>query len=312
MWQNTIHGGGAPEMRKSVYYTGSDTLREGYALCFDFNAFDVNQENVAQTTPNVGEEAYAPARRLLVEKCTEQNKIHFAGVVSAESDDVTGPGWIWIHCPGSVCSVFTASDVDSETPTAGTEGAGTAVGELVNIVVGQYYFKTFGMPGSGAALVLQDVDRSSVNGLVMAELMTGQPSGGLNIIGSQLSTHNGVELTTATTLSNLLGYVPAMCGTYVKGLNTVLIPILSFPIAQSDGRWNGQRMAVYLTNTLSVAVSVLISGYLQTFVTDITGGQNVRTLTSVVLELSTDADFMVLEFDGLLWRTVAAHENMVS
>ncbi len=312
MFMNTIHGGAASSLTTSVYYTGSDTLLEGYALCYDFNAYDVNQENATQTTPNVGEEFYADARRVLVEKPTEQNKVHFAGVVAAESNAVVGPGWVTIHRPGSICNVYAASDVDSENPTGGTEGAGTAVGDLVNLVVGEYHFKDFGFAGSGAALILQDVNRASTNGLVMAELMTGAPSGGINIMDAQISTHNSVELTTATTLSNLLGYIPAMCGTYVVTEATVLIPILSFPIAQADGRWAGQRMAVYASSTISTSVSVLISGYLQTFVTDIAGGQNVRTLTSVVLEISADADFMVLEFDGLLWRTVAAHENMVS
>ena len=311
-FENTIHGGAAPSLTTSVYYTGSDTLLEGYALCYDFNAYDVNSENVALTSINVGEEAYADARRVLVEKPSEQNKVHFAGVVAAQSDGVTGPGWVTIHRPGSVCNAYVYSDCDSENPTAGTEGAGTGCGDLVNVVVGQYYMQDFGMPGCGAALILQDVSRSSTAGLIMVELMTGAPSGGINIVGTTTSIENAVACTTATAISNALGYVPAFCGTYVLTDSSMTGMILSFNIAQADGRWAGQKLAIFTSTFITNGASIMISGYRGNFLTDIDGGSAVLVLTSVSYEISAAGEYLILEFDGLNWGYVGGHENVLS
>ena len=53
--QTQVHGGAAETYTMRVYYSGSDTLYEGYALCFNFDALDVNAENrTQQQTTAVG------------------------------------------------------------------------------------------------------------------------------------------------------------------------------------------------------------------------------------------------------------------
>ena len=296
---NDIHGGGAPSLTTSVYYTGSDTLLEGYTLCYDFNAYDVNQENAAQTTPNVGEEVWADARRVLVEKCTEQNKLHFAGVVAQQSDGVTGPGWVTIHRPGSVCNAYAYSNVDSEHATAGTEGAGGNSGEMVSLVVGQYYMMIGGFPGSGSALVLQDVNRSSAAGLVMVELMTGQPSGGINFV-TALSIY-GTTSSSAPTLSVVLGGMPAYCGEY-RFLEPALGSMIISGVIESDtdGRWIGQRMRIAASTLVSSCVSMQLSGVIKPAFSN-QGG----LITSALIALSITGDYIVIEFDGkhFVWKS---------
>lgn len=309
---NKIHGGAAPSDTTSVYYTGTSTLGEGYVLCYDFNAYDVNQENTAQTSPNVGEEVWADARRVLVEKCTEQNKLHFAGVVARDSDGVTGPGWVTIHRPGSICNVYCYSDIDSENPAAGTEGAGTACGELINIVVGQWYMRKFGFPGCGAALVLQDVDCSSAAGLVMAELMTGLPSGGINYLDAMTSIENGVANTLGCTASNLMGYVPACCGCYVATDGGISDMILSFVIEDADAGFIGQRVGIFNSTFISDSISLQISLCNRSVLTDIDGGAGGLIVTSASFEISAAGDYITLEWDGVNWRFLTGHEVVLS
>lgn len=173
--EDAIHGGGlAPQNTMRVYYTGSDKLLEGYALCFNFDAVDVTAENLAlsATTAQV-----CSARRLQVEKPSFRNHGHFAGVVSARSNGVTGPGWIEINRPGSVCNIYCAASADH---VATTSEIGT--GQTLTFTTGYYSFKYTGLPGCGSAITLQTVDRSSTKGLVMAELMTGSQSGGVQLI----------------------------------------------------------------------------------------------------------------------------------
>lgn len=310
MFQNTIHGGAAPSLTTSVFYTGSDTLGEGYTLCYDFNAFDVNQENVTQTSPNVGEEVWADARRVLVEKCTEQNKVHFAGVVAADSDGVTGPGWVTIHRPGSICNVYTNSDVDSESPTSGTEGAGTAQGELVNVVVDQYYMKRFGFPGCGAAMVLQDVNRGTTAGTVMCELMTGLPSGGINVLAAMTSLHNGVASSLGTLFSNLLGYVPSFTGVYIGTDGALTDVILSVKCLAADGRFAEQRWGLFNSTFISTSMSCIISQVRRSGTT-IVGAQNFM-VTSMTHEISAAGEYLVMEFDGYAWTLIGGHQSLIS
>lgn len=309
-FENTVHGGAAPSLTTSVFYTGTSTLGEGYALCYDFNAYDINQENVALTSLNVGEEYWADARRICVEKCTEQNKEHFAGVVAAQSDGITGPGWVTIHRPGSVCNVYCYSALDSESPKSGTEGTGTACGELVNIVCNQWYMRAFGFPGQGAALVLQDVDRSTTAGLAMCELMTGQPSGGIHYIAGVLSIENGVACTTEQTLSNVLDYVPATCGAYVvtdTGSTMSSPQILSIYIDRADGRWVGQKVgffnSTYISHCISFTFSIMCKANYSLYA---------HQAGPCTYEISAADEYLVLEFDGFNWNVKAGHGPIIS
>ena len=307
MFENMIHGGGAPVLTESVYYTGTDTLLEGYALCYDFNAADVNQENATQEAgtddgviiPDVGEEYFNSARRLLVEKPAEGNKIHFAGIVAKESDGVTGPGWVKIHKPGSICNVYCYSNCDHE----GT--APTASGQKIALVVGQYYMMDGPcFPGKGAATVLQDIDRSSTAGLVMAELDNGPlPSGGIVKNVGTLATISG-----AATLSDVLATYPMYCGVYeIDDTNAASADvILSMDVLSTDGKFIGQKvMFIGGASMVSSAASIELHAIQKAQFSTYAG-----TVTSAAASLSDTGEYVALEWNGVNWTVLGGHESI--
>lgn len=293
MFTNMIHGGAAPNLTESVYYTGTDTLKEGYALCFDFNAADVNSENVALTAINVGEECWNDARRVLVEEPQEGNKMHFAGVVAKESDGMTGPGWVTIHRPGSICNVYAASNCDHE------EGSGYSSGQILNFVAGAsaYQFEDGGFMGCGAAMVLQDVDRSSTAGLVMAELMTGPPTGGIIDV-------DGIAATGS--VSAIISMVPVWHGEYrfSDGAAASAGVIISTNILAAAGNCIGKKFklkgdAALISTAVSIVVSTVAKACYSTYA---------LAATSALCAVSADGDYFTFEFDGAKWRQISGHE----
>ncbi len=89
------YDGNGIQVTKAVYYSGTDTLKEGYCLCYD----------VAATTTNAD-----PKLRLgtKVIKPATANLMAFAGVVTASSAGKTGPCWVDIIVPtkGEICNVW--------------------------------------------------------------------------------------------------------------------------------------------------------------------------------------------------------------
>jgi len=300
---NTTHGGGAPQMMTEVYYTGTDTLYTGYNLCFDFNAADVNSENQTLTTTSVGgitgdgidvgEEFWNSARRILVEKPQEGNKLHYAGAVAEESSGTAGPGWVKINRPGSVCKVYVYSDIDSE------DAAATNSGQLVTIVPGQYYMRSGAYPGSGSAMTLQDVSKATTAGTVMAELQTGAPSGGHTFV---------VAMTATGSLSTDLSSPLCHTGIYEFLTRSALIsadPITSVPILAADGNFVGQKCTfVAATTFTSCIVSVTISTGWHDFESTISKAAGV---VSATVELTAANEYFTLEWDGYKWKIHSIH-----
>ena len=71
-----VHGGGSsPTLRRRVYYTGTDTLEEGYPLCYNFDAIDRSAENISLATGTEGADDECPARHIQVEKSSVFNSI---------------------------------------------------------------------------------------------------------------------------------------------------------------------------------------------------------------------------------------------
>jgi hypothetical protein len=66
------------QLSKTVYYTGTDTLKTGYALCYDHDA------TAGKAKENRGQ---------AVEKPSTNNLIYFAGFVAPESNGLKGPGF---------------------------------------------------------------------------------------------------------------------------------------------------------------------------------------------------------------------------
>jgi hypothetical protein len=76
-----------PNRIRRVYYSGTDTLQEGYALCYKHDATDPNTTNPEQS---MGFNVVKPATA---------NLALFAGVVAPSSAGITGPAFIDIIEP---------------------------------------------------------------------------------------------------------------------------------------------------------------------------------------------------------------------
>ena len=137
---------------KHVYYTGSDTLKPGYALCYDRDT--ITAENAAGTALVATASSYG--RHSWVEKPASGNLHNFAGIVGPGQQMMAGPCWVEIiqPLPGLVIDVF--SDISCTANTT-----------WLTIQPASYY-----IGGAGEGLIigiaLQTVDRSSTNGLVQA------------------------------------------------------------------------------------------------------------------------------------------------
>lgn len=89
---------------KRVYFSGTDTLQEGYALCYD--------QDASPTATN-------PFERLgfIVEKPATANLAAFAGLVSAGDAGKTGPCYldIIVPTPGEVVTAYTKANATAWT-----------------------------------------------------------------------------------------------------------------------------------------------------------------------------------------------------
>jgi len=131
---------------KRVYYEGSDTLQEGYALCYNFN---YGTASAADT-----------ARLMRVEKPATANLEYFAGVVHPDSAGKTGPCYVTIIVPsvqGEAANVHTDQNCTLGTTELAAQDGSYALGAA-------------GAGAPAVAKALQTVDRSVTNGLVFARL----------------------------------------------------------------------------------------------------------------------------------------------
>lgn len=132
---------------RRVYYTGSDTLLEGYCLCYDRDYGTAAAEEVA--------------RAYRVEKPDATNLKYFAGVVSDEDAGRTGPCWVTIlepqPCPGRLVNVYTNLNC--------TLGA-----TLLAVGAGSYAAVAAGANAVTVATAMQTIDRSGAAGVALAQL----------------------------------------------------------------------------------------------------------------------------------------------
>lgn len=138
--------------KKMVYYTGSDTLKAGYALCYDrdtITAEDGSGTALAASSSSWGRHAW-------VEKPASGNLHNFAGIVD-DTPDKAGPCWVSIIEPDSI----------PRSMQVYTEENCTANSTVLTLKPDDYE-----LGGLGEGLVigkaLQTVDRSSTAGLVQA------------------------------------------------------------------------------------------------------------------------------------------------
>ncbi len=132
---------------RRVYYTGPDTLGEGYCLCYDRDYGLAASDEIA--------------RAYRVEKPAEGNLKYFAGIVGDQDAGKTGPCWVTIveprPCPGRLVNIYTDQDcalgVTRLAVQAGSYAAGAAAGNAVTV-----------------ATAMQTANRSGETGLVLAQL----------------------------------------------------------------------------------------------------------------------------------------------
>ena len=72
---NTVGGGGVITRTKRVFLTSGIAL-QGYGVCYNFDATDVNSENKTQTSPVVSAANWADARRVQVTYPNNKNNNH--------------------------------------------------------------------------------------------------------------------------------------------------------------------------------------------------------------------------------------------
>lgn len=158
----------------TVYYEGSDTLYEGYALCYNQDTTDnwLGVSNVSATltassvteSGTTAEGSQNEGKFIRVEQPATANLQWFAGVVVGNSNGITGPCAVDIYVPNGACvPVWTNKSC--------------TIGQSLGINNGSYVLQA--VTGDGTpmpcARVEETVDRSGTNGIALARLYpTGQ------------------------------------------------------------------------------------------------------------------------------------------
>lgn len=160
--------------RITVYYEGSDTLYEGYALCYNQDTTDnwngvssVGFTTVASNVTESGttaEGSQNEGKFIRVEKPATANLQWLAGVVAGHSTGITGPCAVEIYVPNGACvPVWTNKSC--------------TIGQSLGINNASYVLQAVTGDGTPVpcARVEETVDRSGTNGIVLARLYpTGQ------------------------------------------------------------------------------------------------------------------------------------------
>ncbi|MHC4332611.1 MAG: hypothetical protein ACYSTZ_00100 [Planctomycetota bacterium] len=295
-----VHGGGSsPTLRRRVYYTGTDTLEEGYAMCYNFDAIDRSAENISLATGTQGADDECPARHIQVEKPSPYNSQWFAGVVTGKHSGFTGPGYIEINMPGSTCNIYCSANVDHATETTKytTTGTGLNTGQIVTFSTNAYDFQYQGLPGEGSACVLQDVDRSSTSGLVMAKLMTGRPSGGVTTLTSLNSSnllYSGATFSLASSL--VTGSLPPVPHGVFQVNWSLDAGDVTHLVKGAQGIYEGQTKVYRLLHAVDNDWNITFSTYR---LHSATGSAVVGTLIG---SLDAAGEEVICEWDGTAWN----------
>ncbi len=171
-------------------YEGTETLKEGYAMCYDVTRGTV-------TAPD-GERAF------VVEKPSLTNMNNFAGWVAESGEGksgANGPVHFDLVLPGSVCNVWAAvpAVIDATRMT---------------VCAGQWYMYHAGFAGKGSGKAVETVAglTQAVPGLVQMFTDEGPMSGGVQTlvsVGGNLEImHSGVTYLETTLAGDAWGDVP--------------------------------------------------------------------------------------------------------
>jgi hypothetical protein len=107
----------AQAFRKKVLFEGSDVIREGMPVAYNYDTLEnINGVDTAVAAlPRSGTTAEGgqnEGKFMRVEKLSVANAKYFAGVACSESEGLSGPRWIDIYVPnGAMVNVYTDVDV---------------------------------------------------------------------------------------------------------------------------------------------------------------------------------------------------------
>ncbi len=154
----------APVFSAWVWFGGVDALKEGQALCYNWDSGTATARDAR--------------RQARVELPTTLNAQHFAGVVSrplaADANrTVSTAALVEIYLPGSYCNILIADDT--------VIGVGTLTFDVTSSYQGVFRYE--GLEGEGSADPLQTVTYASGTAeLCYSKLQIGRPSGGVEVV----------------------------------------------------------------------------------------------------------------------------------
>jgi hypothetical protein len=148
----------APTFSAWVWYSGTVLLKEGQAVCYNWN--------YGTATDREGQ------RFNEVETPTTLNAQFFAGVAARAYPAVSTGQFIEIFLPGSVCNILCGVDT--------VVGVGLLTFDVTAAYVGQ--FRYAGLAGDGSAIPVQTTTFDTNPHKVLAKLQVGQPSGGVEVV----------------------------------------------------------------------------------------------------------------------------------
>lgn len=302
--QGVVHGGGAIPVKTKRVFLATGKAREGYAVCYNHDVTDVTAENEAKISASAA--MWCDARKLMVEEPTVLNNLQFAGIVDQSSAGVTGPAWIQIHTPGSICKVYTQSTVTTFNTTRGqganlsfTIAVGSA-GAYTSTALGRNgTYQYAGLFGEGSVTFLAE-GAASVPGdtyLKMGKIEQGLPSGGVEVL---TSTATVSCLATATEIPLIAhGRVIMSCATITAAAATI-----SYPPAVGS-HFDGQTLILGGPAAAATAVLVISMGSVMcAYVSADSLGQPTRASTSAVMSISTQ--YIRAQWDGVSYYQVTA------
>jgi len=148
----------APAFKATVWYSSTTVLKEGQAVCYNFDygtAADYNGRRFNE-----------------VENPTTLNAQHFAGVAACDYTAAAGGQLIDIYLPGSVCNIYVAVSTVLNT--------GLLTFSVTAATIGQ--FLETGLPGEGSAVPQQTTTYVATAQKCMAKLQVGAASGGVEVV----------------------------------------------------------------------------------------------------------------------------------
>ncbi len=254
------HGNAAAPRNTKRVFLISGTANRGMALNYNYDIIDATAEQSSGgSTISAGVTTWCDARRVQVETPTRLNNMHFAGVVDESSDGKTGPGWVTIHEPGSICEIYATGVCsagvsavqnlgDTLTYNVAFNSAGTYSTTTVLHPNGAFSFS--GLPGAGTARVLSEVSAAGADSqaYAMAELLTGEQSGGVQVLATTATVscfvatvtcikHGRVVLSTATVSAHADSLISIGLPTFV-GQELIIGPVAASATVPLILNWN--------------------------------------------------------------------------